>query len=401
MADVTPACRSGEVRRVDLCYRDSAAMRPIGPARETSRIGTSNENGSATIHHRSMRTDMTNMDVLRSGVRTGSPCIRFGAGWRACAAGATAILFLVPAGAAGAAYPERPIRIIVPAGVGGGSDIGTRLFAAELTRQLGQHVVVENRPGAGGIVGTEAIARAAADGYTLGQGNFNSMNTNRILNANLPYNADKDLQAIVFAYMSRNIIAVNRALPVSSVKDLVSHARANPGKLLYASGGNGSSGHFSGALLGLLAGIEMVHVPYKASGPAITDLVAGQVHLMSDNVQSIGPHVRAGRLRGLAVTTTNRTAAYPDLPTVAEAGIPGFEIAPWAGYIAPAGVPRAIVARLNAEFNRVFAVPAVREKLIEMGLEPRGGTPEAFARFMRDEVAKWTDVARRANVRGE
>jgi len=143
----------------------------------------------------------------------------------------------------------------------------------------------------------------------------------------------------------------------------------------------------------------MVHVPYKASGPAITDLVAGQVQMMSDNVQSIGPHVRAGRLRGLAVTTSNRTAAYPDLPTVAEAGIPGFEIAPWAGYVVPAGVPRQIVARLNAELNRALAVPGVREKLIEMGLEPRGGTPEDFARFVRAEVAKWTDVARRANVR--
>lgn len=319
----------------------------------------------------------------------------------AWAASAAATLFSVLSGTAIAQYPERPIRIIVPAGVGGGSDIGTRLVAAELTKQLGQNVVVENRAGASGILGTEAIVRAAADGYTLGQGNFNSLNTNRVLSAKLPYDPDRDLQAIMFAYMSRNILAVTRTLPVSSVKELIAYAKANPGKLLYASGGNGSSGHFSGALLGLMAGIEMTHVPYKASGPAITDLVAGQVHLMSDNVQSIGPHVKAGRLRGLAVTTANRTAAYPDLPTVAEAGVPGFEIAPWAGYIAPAGVPKPIIARLNVELNRALAVPTVRERLIEMGLEPRGGTPEEFARFVRSEVAKWSDVAKRADVRGE
>ncbi len=318
-----------------------------------------------------------------------------------CVASATAIPLMASPGTASAQYPERPIRIIVPAGVGGGSDIGTRLIAAELTKQLGQNVVVENRAGAGGILGTEAIARAAADGYTLGQGNFNSLNTNRVLSAKLPYDPDRDLQAIVFSHMGRNMLAVNRALPVSSVKDLITYAKANPGKLLYASGGNGSSGHFSGALLGFMTGIEMVHVPYKASGPAITDLVAGQVHLMSDNVQSIGPHVKAGRLRGLAVTTANRTAAYPDLPTVAEAGVPGFEIAPWAGYIAPAGVPKVIIARLNVELNRAIAVPAVREKFIEMGLEPRGGTPDEFARFVRSEVAKWSDVAKRAGVRAE
>lgn len=346
------------------------------------------------------------MVIRRFASRSGIPWGQLSARWvtcvgSACAASATAILFFVLPSAASAQYPERPIRIIVPAAVGGGSDIGTRLIAAEMTRQMGQHVVVENRPGASGIIGTEAIVRAAPDGYTLGQGNFNSINTNRVLLSKLPYNADKDLQAIVFAYMSRNILAVNRALPVTSVKELISHAKAHPGKLLYASGGNGSSGHFSGALLGLLTGIDMVHVPYKAAAAGIVDLVAGQVHLMSDNVQSIGPHVKAGRLRGLAVTTANRTAAYPDLPTVAEAGVPGFEVAPWAGYIAPAGVPKAIIARLNVELNKALAVPAVREKLIDMGLEPRGGTAEEFATFVRKEVAKWTDVAKRANVRVE
>jgi len=300
-----------------------------------------------------------------------------------------------------AQYPNRPIRMIVPSAAGGGPDVGTRLISAELSKQLGQHIVVDNRPGASTTIGTAAIAHALPDGYTIGQGNFTSLNTSRILIPKLPYNPDKDLQAIGFAYMSRNILAVTRSLPVTSVKELIAHAKKNPGKLLYASSGNGTSMHFSGALLCLLAGIDMVHVPYKAAQAAIVDVIAGQVQVMSDNAQSIGPHVKAGRLRGLAVTTHNRAAAYPDLPTVAEAGVPGFEIAPWAGYIAPAGVPKPIVARLNAELNKALNVPSVRDRLIEMGLDPSGGTPEEFAEFIRKEVAKWSDVAKRANVRIE
>ena len=302
---------------------------------------------------------------------------------------------------ANADYPDRPIRMIVPSAAGGGPDVGTRLISAELAKQLGQHIVVDNRPGASTTIGTAAIAQALPDGYTIGQGNFTSLNTSRILIPKLPYNPDRDLQAIGFAYMSRNILAVNRSLPVTSVKELVAHAKKNPGRLLYASSGNGTSMHFSGALLCLLAGIDMVHVPYKAAQGAIVDLIAGQVQVMSDNAQSIGPHVKAGRLRGLAVTTANRAAAYPDLPTVAEAGVPGFEIAPWAGYIAPAGVSKRIIARLNAELNKTLTVPAVRDRLIEMGLEPSGGTPEEFSAFIRKEVAKWSDVAKRANVRIE
>ena len=309
-------------------------------------------------------------------------------------------LAIVASGAL-AQYPHRPIRMIVLSAAGGGPDVGTRLISAELSKQLGQHIVVDNRPGASTTIGTAAIAHASPDGYTIGQGNFTSLNTSRILMPKLPYNPDKDLQAISFAYMSRNILAVTRSLPVTSVKELIAHARKNPGKLLYASSGNGTSMHFSGALLCLLTGIDMVHVPYKAAQGAIVDLIAGQVQVMSDNAQSIGPHVKAGRLRGLAVTTHNRAAAYPDLPTVAEAGVPGFEIAPWAGYIAPAGVPKAIIARLNAELNKALNVPSVRDRLIDMGLDPRGSTPEEFAEFVRKEVAKWSDVAKRANVRIE
>ena len=303
------------------------------------------------------------------------------------------------AGTAPAAYPDRPIRMIVPSAPGGGPDVGSRLIAAELSKQMGQSVVVDNRAGASGVIGTEAIARSTPDGYTLGQGNFTSLNTNRILLPKLPYNPDRDLQPIVFAYLSRNLLAINRSLPVTSVPELIAHAKRNPGKLMYGSSAIGSSMHFSGALFCLMTDVKMVHVPYKAAQAAIVDIIGGQIHLMFDNVQSIGPHVTAGRLRGLAVTTSNRTASY-DLPTVAES-VPGFEVAPWAGYIVPAGVPRPIVARLNAELNKVLTTPGVRDKLIEMGLDPRGGAPEDFDKFIRKEIAKWSDVAKRANVRLE
>ena len=300
-----------------------------------------------------------------------------------------------------AEYPERPIRIIVPSAPGGGPDVGTRLIGAELTNLLSQQIVVENRVGASGTIGTDAISRATPDGYTFGQGNFTSLNTSRILMAKLPYNPDRDLQAIVFAYMSRNILAVTPQLPVKSVPELIQHARQNPGQLIYTSSGNGTSMHFSGALFCLMTGVEMRHVPYKAAQQAIIDIIAGRGHLMFDNVQSIGPHVKSGRLRGLAVTSANRSSSYPDLPTVSESGVPGFEVSPWAGYVAPSGVAKPIIKRLNAALNKAIAAPGVHDKLVGMGLEPRGGTPEEFAVFVRKEVAKWTDVAKRANVRIE
>ena len=318
----------------------------------------------------------------------------------------TALAIVIPllglaAGSARAEYPERPIRIIVPSAPGGGPDVGVRLIGAELTRLLGQQIVVENRVGANGTIGTHAVVRATPDGYTFGQGNFNSLSTSRILIKKLPYDPDRDLQAVVFAYMSRNMLAVALPLPVKSVPELIQHAKQNPGQLIYTSVGYGSSMHFSGALFCLMTGVEMRHVPYKGAQQAIVDIIAGRAHLMFDNVQSIGPHVRAGRLRGLAVASSNRASSYPELPTVSEAGVPGFEVSPWAGFVAPSGVPKSIIKRLNAALNKAIATPSVHDKLVEMGLEPRGGTPEEFAVFVRKEVAKWTDVAKRANVRIE
>ena len=304
------------------------------------------------------------------------------------------------AGSSAAGYPERPLRLIVPSGAGGGPDVGARLIGAQLTRQLGQQIVIENRAGGSGTIGTEAISRATPDGYTVGQGNFTSLGTNRILLAKLPYDPDRDIQPLILAYTTRNLLAVGRELPIASVPDLIAYAKKNPGALLYGSSAVGSSMHFSAAMFCLMTGVDMRHVPYKTAQAAITDIIAGQIQLMFDNISSIGPHVKAGRVRGLAVTSLNRTAAYPNLPSVAET-LPGFEVTPWSGFILPAGVPKAIVARLNAEFNRAIEFPAVRDRLVEIGSEPRGGTPAEFGAFIRAETAKWSDVAKRANVRLE
>jgi tripartite-type tricarboxylate transporter receptor subunit TctC len=304
-------------------------------------------------------------------------------------------------GCAGAAadFPERPLRLIVSSPAGGGPDVSSRLIASQLTRQLGQQVVVENRAGGSGVIGMESVARATPDGYTFGQGNFTNMSTNRILLPKLPYNPDRDLQPIVFSYLSRNLLAVNNAVPITSVPELIAYAKRNPRKLMYGSGSIGSSAHFSGALFCLMAGVEMMPVPYKSASLATTDVIGGQIQLLFDNINSLGAHVKAGRLRALGVTSLERSQAFPDLPSIAEAGVAGYEIIPWAGFVAPAGVPRTLVARLNGEINKALADPGTREKLVEMGLEPRGGTPEQFGEHIRRELAKWGDVAKRANIR--
>ena len=295
-------------------------------------------------------------------------------------------------------FPERPLRLIVSSAPGGGPDVSSRLIASQLTRQLGQQVIVENRVGGSGIIGMETVARASPDGYTFAQGNFTNMNTNRIL-MKLPYNPDKDLQPIVFTYLSRNLLAVHNGLAINSVQELVGQAKRNPKKLMYGAGSVGSSAHFSGALLCVLAGIDLTPIQYKAASLAITDVVSGQIHLLFDNINSIGPHIRAGRLRGLGVTSIDRSHAFPELPSLAEAGVTGFEVIPWAGFVAPAAVPKSTIDRLNAEINKAISDAVVREKLIEMGLEPKGGTPSEFAQHIKRELVKWSDVAKRANIR--
>jgi len=282
---------------------------------------------------------------------------------------------------------------------GGGPDVASRVVMAELSRQTGQQVIVENRPGASGVLGMEVIARATPDGYTLGHGNINTMAINRSVLGKLPYDPDRDLQAVVLMYNSPNLLAVTLTLPVKTVQELIDYAKKNPDKLTFASTGSGSSVHVGMELFKLMTGTQMVHVPYKAATVAITDLTAGRVQLMADNIQSIGSHVKAGRLRGLAVTSGRRVPAFSELPTVAEAGVPGFDVSAWAGAIVPAGVPKTIIARLNADLNKALATPAVRDKLPEMGLEIVGGTPEQYAAHIKSEAVKWADVVKRSGAK--
>jgi tripartite-type tricarboxylate transporter receptor subunit TctC len=300
---------------------------------------------------------------------------------------------------AAAAYPERPIRYVMGSAAGGGPDIAARVVMAELGRQLGQQIVIENRPGASGTIGTEIIARATPDGYTIGHGNIQTLAITRSVIPKLPYNIDKDLQPVVHMYGTPNLLAVTTSIPVHSVQDLIAYAKKNPDKLLYASTGSGSSVHVGMELFKLMTGTQMVHIPFKAAVTAISDLTAGRVHVMADNINSIGPHVKSGRLRGLAVTSARRVPAFPDLPPLAEAGVPGFDVSAWAGVIVPAGVRGAVVARLNAEVNKTLAAPAVRDRLPELGLIVAGGTPEQFRDHIRKESEKWADVVKRSGAK--
>ena len=310
-----------------------------------------------------------------------------------------AAVLLLAVAPVSAAFPDRPLRYVMGSAAGGGPDVASRVVMAELSRQTGQQVIVENRPGASGVLGMEVVARATPDGYTLGHGNINTMAINRSVLGKLPYDPDRDLQAVVLMYNSPNLLAVTLTLPVKTVQELIEYAKKNPDKLTFASTGNGSSVHVGMELFKLMTGTQMVHVPYKAATVAITDLTAGRVQLMADNIQSIGSHVKAGRLRGLAVTSGRRVPAFSDLPTVAEAGVPGFDVSAWAGAIVPAGVPKAIIARLNAELNKALATPSVRDKLPEMGLEIVGGTPEQYAAHIKSEAVKWADVVKRSGAK--
>lgn len=312
---------------------------------------------------------------------------------------AIALTCLLTAGTACAAYPERPLRYVMGSAAGGGPDIAARIVMAQLSRQLGQQIIVDNRPGGSGTIGTDVIAKGTSDGYTIGHGNIQTLAITRSVLPKLPYNIDKDLQPVVHMYGTPNLLAVTLSLPVQSVQELIDHARKNPGKLLFASTGSGSSIHVGMELFKLMTGTQMVHVPYKAAVVAIADLTPGRVHLMADNVNSIGPHVKAGRLRGLAVTSARRVPAFSELPTIAEAGVPGFDVSAWAGMIVPAGVPKAIVARLNAEVNKALAAPAVSEKLPGLGLVIAGGTPEQFAAHIKKEAARWADVVKRSGAK--
>lgn len=297
-------------------------------------------------------------------------------------------------------WPNRPVRLLVPSAAGGTPDINARLLATELSRQMGQQVVVDNRGGASGIIGYEMIARAAPDGYTFGYAAFPFI-TNPILFAKLPYDTARDFLPVIQQVFTTNVMTVTPSLPVRSVQELVEYARGQPGKLSYGSIGAGGSQQLAVELLKIMTGVQIVQVPYKGMQQATTDAIAGQVHIVCDNLPSILPHVRAGRLRALGVTTLKRSPILPDLPTIAEAGIPGYEMAPSSGYVLPARTPRDILLRLNAEINKALKSPAVAEKFTDMGSVIAGGTPEQFAEHLKRETAKWAQVIRTAGIRAQ
>jgi tripartite-type tricarboxylate transporter receptor subunit TctC len=317
---------------------------------------------------------------------------------KACWLGAFPMAFLVSMPVHLETYPNRPIRLILASAPGGSPDIHARLMANELTKQMGQQVVVENRPGASSLIGLEHMAKAVPDGYSIGYAAF-PVATNPSMFSKLPYDFARDFQPVVHQLSAVNILTVTPSLAVKTVQELIDHARSQPGKLSFGSSGNGTSMHLSMELFKQMTGTQLLHVPYKAIQQANTDAIGGQLQVLCDNMGSILPHVKAGRLRGLGVTSSKRSAAIPELPTVAEAGIPGFEIMPWSGYVVPARVSRDIVVRLNAEINRALASPTIVEKFAAMGSTPIGGTPEQFAEHVRKETAKWGKVIKTAGIR--
>jgi tripartite-type tricarboxylate transporter receptor subunit TctC len=290
------------------------------------------------------------------------------------------------------AWPAKPVRVIVPFPPGGYVDLGTRLVASPLAVALGQQVVVENRGGAGGVVGTELAARAAPDGYTLVVGSVGTHAVNQSLYAKLPYNVVRDFAAIARLSDSPNVLAVHPSLPVRSVRELIALARARPAQINYASAGSGTSTHLAAVLFENLARVQLVHVAYKGGGPAIIDVVAGQVPVTFGTAASVTPHTKSGRLRGLAVTGAERSTLLPELPTIAESGLKGYEMLNWLGMFAPAGTPRAVVERLSNEVTRIVRLPEVRERLNAQGAEPAPLAADECAAFVKNEIDKWAKV---------
>jgi tripartite-type tricarboxylate transporter receptor subunit TctC len=303
----------------------------------------------------------------------------------------------VPARAA-ERYPLRPITLIVPFSPGGGNDTVARLVAQTLAGPLGQPIVVENKPGAGGAVGAELAARAPADGYTLFLGGVGSHALNPAVNRKLRYDSVKDFAPVAWLASAPLLLAVHPSLPVESVAQLIEHARKNPGRLNFASNGNASSSQLAAVVFNAMAGTEMVHVPYKGLSPATVDLLAGRVQLMFSSSVAILPHVQAGKLRVLGVTSRRRMPALPEVPTIAEAGLPGYEAGSWYGVLAPAGTPPAVIERLNAEINTALRHADVRARLLQEGAEPEGGPPQAFAHHIQAELERMSRFARQIQL---
>jgi len=309
------------------------------------------------------------------------------------------LLLAASACCAVAQYPERPVRLIVPQAAGSATDTVARLLAAEMAGPLGQSVVVEDRPGGALTIGIDLVAKSAPDGYTIGMGPIGAMAITRHMVEKLPYDIERDLQPIALVVKGHLLLAVSPSLPVNSVKELVEYAKKNPGKLMNASSSNGSPGHVGGELFKYMTGTEIVHVPYKGGAMAINDLIAGHVQLMFESLNSISTFARSGKVKALAVSGARRSAGFPDLPTIAEAGVPGYDAGTWTGVIGPARMPRTIVDKLNASINKAIASPVFIARFAQIGDEPAGGTPEDFAETIRRDSAKWAEVVKRSGAK--
>ena len=300
--------------------------------------------------------------------------------------------------AAAQTYPNRPIRLVVPSSPGGGTDITGRIVANKLSEQLGQQVVVDNRAGAGTIIGIEIAAKAPPDGYTLLMG-LSTLAINPSMYAKLPYDALRDLAPISLAVLSPNILTVHPSVPAKTVKEFIALAKAKPGTITFGSAGQATSPHLSGELLKVLAKIDIVHVPFKGSGQSVISSISGEIAANFPSVPTAIPYIKAGKLRGLGVTMAKRTAALPDVPSIAEAGVPGYEATQWFGMLAPAGTPRPIIDRLNHEMVKLLKSPEVRDRLIADGTDPAPTTPEEFGAYIKSETEKWTKVIKAAGIK--
>src|SRR5580765_37195 len=310
-------------------------------------------------------------------------------------------LFLWIVQAPAQTYPEKPVRLIVPFSAGSAVDTLARIPGQKLAELWGQQVVVDNRVGANGTIGTEAAAKAPADGYTLVLANDAGLATSPALYPKLPYDPRRDFAPIALAASIPVVLVVNSAFPAASVKELVSQARANPGRIHYASGGNGSAQHLPMEMFKLAAGIDLVHVPYKGLGPAFNDVVAGQIPVMFAGMSNVFPHLKSGRIRALAIGSAKRSDAMPELPTMQEAGVGGFDYAAWAGFLAPAGTPVSLIDKLNNDLRKVLGLPEVREKLVALGFEVSPGTPQEFGAKIEREMAKVAKVVKQAGIRAD
>ena len=305
---------------------------------------------------------------------------------------------LACAAAAAQGFPARPIRIVVPFPPGGGTDVVARAVAPSMSQTLGQPVIVENRAGAGGNIGTEAVAKSAPDGYTLLVASAATA-INNTLAKNISWEVSRDFAPVALLVVNQSLLVAHPAVPANNIKELIAFAKAKPGQVTYGSYGNGSSAHLIGELFKMMAGVDLVHVPYKGAAPAVNDLLGGQVNLVFADVAAVLPHVKAGRLKALGIGSSRRFEGLPDVPTVAEAGVPGFEAGGFLGLVAPAGTPAAAITALNAAAVKSLAQPDVHERLVALATVPMGGTPEQFGQHLRAEVEKWAKVIRAGNIR--